>query len=82
MVTWRVKPNDLDERFLDVIIINSFKDGLFGGMLVDDGGMGGDGGKKDRQSKISHTYLTIMNLGTAIPYLKKIQKIYKPPKFC
>ena len=51
-------------------------------MLVDDGGMGGDGGKKDRQSKISHTYLTIMNLGTAIPYLKKIQKICKPPKFC
>ena len=27
--------------------------------------------------KICHTYLTMMKLGTVIPYLKKIQKIYK-----
>ena len=27
--------------------------------------------------KICHTYPTMMRLGTAIPYLKKTQKIYK-----
>ena len=27
--------------------------------------------------KIFHTYLTMMKLGTVIPYLRKIQKIYK-----
>ena len=26
--------------------------------------------------KMSHTYLAMMKLGTVIPYLKKIQKIY------
>ena len=34
-------------------------------------------GKKATLSKICHTYLTIMQLGTIIPYLKKVQKIYK-----
>ena len=36
-------------------------------------------------SKICHTYPTMMKLGTVIPYLKKIPKIYEsrdtPPKF-
>ena len=36
--------------------------------------------------KICHTYPTMMKLGTVIPYLKKIQKIYQsrdtPPEFC
>ena len=36
--------------------------------------------------KIRHTYLTMMKLGTVIPYLKKIQKMYEsrntPSKFC
>ena len=36
--------------------------------------------------KICHTYPTITKLGTVIPYLKKIQKIYEsrdtPPEFC
>ena len=27
--------------------------------------------------KICHTYRTMMKLGTVIPYLRKIQKIYK-----
>ena len=27
--------------------------------------------------KICHTYPTMMKLGTVIPYLKKIQKIYE-----
>ena len=34
---------------------------------------------------ICHTYTTMMKLGTVIPYLKKIQKIYQvhdtPPQF-
>ena len=36
--------------------------------------------------KICHTYTTMMKLGTVIPYLKKIQKIYEsrdtPLEFC
>ena len=28
--------------------------------------------------KICHTYPSMMKLGTVIPYLKKIRKIYKP----
>ena len=36
--------------------------------------------------KIYRTYSTMMKLGTIIPYLKKIQKIYEsrdtPPEFC
>ena len=44
------------------------------------------GGKKAPLPKICHTYPTIMKLGAFIPYLKKIQKIYKshdtPFEFC
>ena len=36
--------------------------------------------------KIYHTYPTMMKLGTVIPYLKKIQKLYEsrdtPLEFC
>ena len=36
--------------------------------------------------KICHINPTMMKLGTVVPYLKKIQKIYKPPdaplEFC
>ena len=39
-----------------------------------------------RVLKICLTYPTIMKLGTVVPYLKKIQKIYKsrdtPLEFC
>ena len=42
--------------------------------------------KKAPLPKICHTYPTIMTLGTAIPYLKKTQKIYEsrdtPLEFC
>ena len=45
----------------------------------------GGGSKRLPFSKIYGTYPAIMKLGTAIPYLKKIQKIYKsrgtPPDF-
>ena len=33
--------------------------------------------KKDPLPKICRTYPTMMKLGTVIPYLKKIQKIYE-----
>ena len=38
---------------------------------------GRGGGKKALLPKTCHTYLTIVKLGTLIPYLKKIQKTYK-----
>ena len=37
----------------------------------------GWGGKKAHLLKICHTYPAIMKLGTVIPYLKKIQKIFE-----
>ena len=37
----------------------------------------GGRGKKVPLPKICHTYPTMMKLGTVIPYLKKIQKIYE-----
>ena len=41
-------------------------------------GWGGGGGQKGPSlPKICHTYPTMMKLRTVIPYLKKIQKIYK-----
>ena len=43
-------------------------------------------GAKRPPSLKSATYSTMMKLGRAIPYLKKIQKIYEsretPPEFC
>ena len=47
-------------------------------------GWGGGGGRLPLP-KICHTYPTMMKLGTVIPYLKLIQKIYEssdtPPEF-
>ena len=44
------------------------------------------GSKKAPLPKICHTYLTMMKLDTAIPYLKEIQKVYEsrdtPLQFC
>ena len=44
------------------------------------------GAKKAPLPKTCHTYPTMMKLGTVIPYLKKIQKIYEscdtPLGFC
>ena len=50
-------------------------------------GWGGWGGAtRPSLPKICHTYLTMMKLGTVIPYLKKIEKIYEsldtPLEFC
>ena len=38
---------------------------------------GGDGAKGSPLPKICHTYPAMMKLGTVIPYLKEIQKIYE-----
>ena len=42
--------------------------------------------KRPPLPKICDTYLAIMKLGTVIPYLRRIQKIYEsrdtPPEFC
>ena len=38
---------------------------------------GGGGGKKAPLPKIYHRYPAMMKLGTVIPYLKKIKKIYE-----
>ena len=44
------------------------------------------GAKRFPLPKICHRYPTMMKLGTVIPYLKKIKKIYEsrdtPPEFC
>ena len=39
--------------------------------------VGRKGGKETLLPKICHTYPTFMKLGIVIPYLKKIQRIYK-----
>ena len=61
--------------------INPIQDGHFWGCSR----MGGEA-KRHPFPKICHTYPTIMKLGTVIPYLKKIQKIYESrdthPDFC
>ena len=44
------------------------------------------GGGKGPLPNICHTYPIMMKLGTVLPYLKKIQKIYQscdtPSEFC
>ena len=61
--------------------LNPIQDGLFRGCSLIKGGT-----FWPPLPKISHTYPTIMKLGTVIPYLKKTQKIYKsrdtPHEFC
>ena len=49
-------------------------------------GWGGGGKKGPPIPKICHTYPTMKKLGTVIPYLKEIQKLYEshdtPLEFC
>ena len=40
-------------------------------------GLGGGGGRGLPSSLKSATYPTMMKLGTVIPYLRKIKKVYK-----
>ena len=57
-----------------------FRMGFFGAAR------GWRGAKRPPLPKTCHTYPTMMKLGTVIPYLKKIQEIYKtrdtPGEFC
>ena len=64
---------------------NPIQDGPFPGCSQMKGG--GEGmGKKAPLAEICHTYPIMAKLGTVIPYLKKIKKIYKsrdaPFRFC
>ena len=52
--------------------INPIQEGLFRGCSRLGGGC-----KKDPLPKICHTYAAMLKLGTVIPYLKKIQKLYE-----
>ena len=56
---------------------NPIQDGLFSGLLTDGAASLGGGLYGEGPPKIRHTYPTIMKLGTVIPYLRKIQKLYK-----
>ena len=51
-------------------LLNPIQDGLFRGCS------GMEWAKRPPIPKICHTYPTMMKLGTVIPYLKKIQKLY------
>ena len=69
--------------FLLVRSFNLIQDRHFRGCSRMGGGGGGD--KKAPLTKICHRYPTMTKLGTVIPYLKKIQKIFEsrdtPPDF-
>ena len=61
----------------DVISLNPIQDGLFWGCsrMGEDGGGGWQKGPP--LPKICYTFPTMMKLGTLIPYLEKIENIYK-----
>ena len=56
---------------LPFLSFNPIQDGHFGGCSR----MGGQKGSP--LPKVCHTYPTMMKIGTVIPYVKKIQKIYE-----
>ena len=62
------------------LILTLFRMGIFGVAH------GWGSSKNAPLHKICHTYLTMMELDTVIPYLKKIKKIFEsrdtPPEFC
>ena len=63
---------NMSKQKLAISKLTLFRMDLFGAAR------GWEGGQKGPLPEISHTYPTVMKLGTVIPYLKKIQKIYKP----
>ena len=69
------RPLEIEDKVKLALLINLIQDGLFRGCS-----------KARPLPKIRHTYPTMMKLGTVIPYLKKIQKIYEsrdtPLEFC
>ena len=71
----------LFESFKSGRTFNPIQDGHFRGCSRMAGGR-----QKGLLPKITHIYPTMMKLGTVIPYLKEIQKIYEScdttPDFC
>ena len=69
--------NKVSEIISGKISLNLFRMGDFGAA---------HGWGEDPLPKICHTYLTMVKLSTAIPYIKKIQQIYEsrdsPSDFC
>ena len=65
---------DLMRTLFTVLFLTLFRMGPSGAAQ---GWAGGCGGQNGPLPKICHIYPTMMKLGTLIPYLKKIQKIYK-----
>ena len=74
------KRNLLILRQVHILTLTLFRMGFFGAAH------GWWGPFWPPHSKIRHTYPTMMKLGTVIPYLRKIQKMYKsrdtPLEFC
>ena len=66
------------EKVVVLQIINPIQHGLFRGCSR----MGAWGGFWPPFPKIRHTYPTIMKLGIVIPYVRKIQKIFKSRDTC
>ena len=57
-----------------LVALTQFRMGIFGAAH---GWGGGRGGKKAPLPKICRIYPTMIKLGTVIPYLKNIQKLYE-----
>ena len=70
-----VLEKDLMRTLFTVLFLTSFRMGPFRAAQRWAGGCGG--GQNVPLPKICHIYPTMMKLDTLIPYLKKIQKIYK-----
>ena len=58
----------------ETVSLKPYSGWAFSGLLTD---WGGGGPFWTPFPKIRHTYPTVMKLGTVIPYLRKIQKMYK-----
>ena len=61
-------------HFYVIYLLKPYSGWAFSGLLTDEGR---GQGKKTPHPKICHTNLTMMKLGTVIPYLKKVQKTYE-----
>ena len=71
-MTFPGKFYDLCNFLVEMLTFNPIQHGHFRGYWR----MGG-GPKRPPLPRICHTYPTMMKLGTIIPYLKKIQKLYQ-----
>ena len=80
-MTFPGKFYDLCNFLVEMSTFNPIQNGHFRGYSRIGGGP-----KRSPLPKICHTYPTMMKLGTIIPSLKKIQKLYQsrdtPPEFC